>query len=48
MDTLMYDTGSSIDGSTSRNRCVYFRPREPTDETFLTFQYGSGCNAHVS
>ncbi|CAF4969265.1 unnamed protein product, partial [Rotaria sp. Silwood1] len=47
MDWVTYDTGSPIAGSDSRTVCVYFRPREAGDRTFLTIQYGQGCNAHM-
>ncbi|CAF1122162.1 unnamed protein product [Rotaria sordida] len=47
MDWVVYDTGSPIAGSDSRAPCVYFRPREAGDETFLTIRYGQGCNAHM-
>ena len=47
MDLIMYDTGSSIEGSTWRNPCVYFRPRTSSDASYFTIQYGTGCNAHV-
>ncbi|CAF3118680.1 unnamed protein product [Rotaria sp. Silwood2] len=46
MDWVVYDTGSPIADTDSRMRCVYFRPRETGDKTFLTIQYGQGCNAH--
>ena len=48
MDTLMYDTGFPVEGLASRYPCVYFRPREPTDASYFTIRYGTGCNAHVS
>lgn len=47
MQLIMYDTGSPIEGSQSRNPCVYFRPRVASDESFFTIRYGTGCNAHV-
>jgi hypothetical protein len=47
MSVLMYDTGIPIANSDSRYHCIRFRPREPTDDTYLTVQYGSGCSAHV-
>jgi hypothetical protein len=47
MATLMFDTGTQIAGSVSRYVCVYFRPRLPTDQIFLTIQYGNGCLTDV-
>ncbi|UJR17169.1 hypothetical protein I4U23_004065 [Adineta vaga] len=47
MQHVMYDTGSPIANSVSRNRCVHFRPRLGSDTTYLTIVYGQGCNAHV-
>ncbi|CAF3050423.1 unnamed protein product [Rotaria sp. Silwood2] len=47
MDWVVYDTGSPIADTNSRMPCVYFRPRETGDKTFLTIQYGQGCNAHM-
>jgi hypothetical protein len=48
MQHVMYDTGSPITNSVSRNSCVHFRPKQASDATFLTIVYGEGCNAHVS
>lgn len=47
MGIIMYETGSPMGASTGRNPCIYFRPREPTDTTYLTIVHGTGCNAHV-
>ena len=47
MNTLMYETGTPVTDSGSRNACIYFRPRHDSDESFFTIQYGTGCNAHV-
>jgi hypothetical protein len=48
MQHVMYDSGSPIANSASRNPCVYFRPKQASDATFVTIVYGQGCNAHVS
>jgi hypothetical protein len=48
MQHIMYDSGSPIANSESRNPCVRFRPKQASDATFLTIVYGEGCNAHVS
>jgi hypothetical protein len=47
MQHVMYDTGSPIANSQSRNPCVYFRPKQASDATFVTIVYGQGCNAHA-
>ncbi|UJR06693.1 hypothetical protein I4U23_010979 [Adineta vaga] len=44
---IMYDTGSPIANSVSRNSCVHFRPRVGSDTTYVTIVYGQGCNAHA-
>jgi len=48
MQHIMYDSGSPIANSESRNPCVRFRPKQASDATCLTIVYGEGCNAHVS
>jgi hypothetical protein len=48
MQKLMYDVATPVDGSDTRDACVYFRPRESTDKTYFKIQYGNGCSAHVS
>jgi hypothetical protein len=47
MQHIMYDSGSPIANSESRNPCVRFRPKQASDATFLTIVYGEGCNAHA-
>jgi hypothetical protein len=47
MRTLMYAVATPVDGTTTRNACIYFRPREATDKTYFKIQYGNGCSAHV-
>ena len=51
MRRLMYDVGTpapTLEDTTWRlYNCIYFRPRTPTDTTFVTFEYGTGCWAHV-
>jgi hypothetical protein len=47
MQKLMHDVATPVDGSDTRDTCVYFRPRESTDKTYFKIQYGNGCSAHV-
>lgn len=47
MYTLMYDVATSQPNTDDRSACVYFRPREATDNVYLKIQYGNGCSAHV-
>lgn len=47
MSTLMYAVGTPVAGSTSRNACIYFRPRQAADKNYIKIQYGNGCSAHV-
>jgi hypothetical protein len=48
MNTLMYATGTPTEGQTSRQACVYFRPRLPTEEDFVRITYGEGCSGTVN
>ncbi|CAF1435902.1 unnamed protein product [Rotaria sordida] len=47
MQKLMYDTGITKPGQTSRTSCVTFRPAQSTDRKVLKIQYGTGCSASV-
>ena len=48
MNTLMYAVGTPIEGETSRQACVSFRPRLSDDENFVKITYGSGCSGTVN
>ncbi|CAF0985187.1 unnamed protein product [Rotaria sordida] len=48
MQKLMYDTGITKPGQTSRTSCVTFRPAQSTDRKVLKIQYSTGCSASVS
>jgi hypothetical protein len=47
MQRLMYDVATPVDGTDTRNACVYFRPRQSTDAVYFKIQYGNGCSANV-
>jgi hypothetical protein len=47
MRKLMFDVAATNAGYSSRKACVFFRPRKPTDENFLTIENGEGCIADV-
>jgi hypothetical protein len=48
MDMLMFDVGTPIPNSEQRSACVYFRPRQSTDQIYFKIQYGDGCSSNVS
>jgi hypothetical protein len=48
INTLMYAVGTPIEGETSRQPCVYFRPRLSNDENFVKITYGDGCSGTVN
>lgn len=47
MQILMYSVATPMPDSNQRSACVYFRPREATDQAYFKIQYGNGCSAHV-
>ena len=47
MQRLMYDVGTPIPGQTLRRTCVYFRPKQSQDRSYVRVIYGNGCSATV-
>jgi hypothetical protein len=44
---LMIAVGTPTDDPTKLAACIYFRPRQSTDKTYIKVQYGNGCSASV-
>lgn len=47
MQRMMYDVGTPIPGQTSRRTCVYFRPKQSQDRSYVRVIYGDGCSGTV-
>ncbi|CAF1530357.1 unnamed protein product, partial [Didymodactylos carnosus] len=47
MQKLVWEVATVESGKDTRKACVYFRPREANDKTYLIVEYGQGCSAHV-
>ena len=47
MQTMMYAVGTPIPGKSSRKTCIYFRPKQSQDKTYVQIGYGKGCSSTV-
>jgi hypothetical protein len=45
MNDFMWYVGIQKPGSQERVACVYFRPRQANDRSYIDIQYGTGCGA---